>query len=89
MEEINEKQKNLLQHTLGADSRYKKKQWGFRNHFCSGGEGDPNIQELENLERAGMLTSGDRFGSKTFWATEKGALAIGFKKYQLQNTNLA
>lgn len=88
--EITAKQKQLLQHMLGADSRYMKKQWGFRNHFCAvDNKSDPDRLELENLEKAGLVKSGDRLGSKTFWATKEGALAIGFKPYQLRKTTFA
>lgn len=88
--EITEKQKELLQHMLGADNRYMKKDWGFRNHYCSSDDKNcPSRIELEKLEKLGLVKSGDRLGSKTFWATTEGALAIGFKPYQLRKTSLA
>ena len=87
--ELTSKQKELLQHTLGADSRYKKKDWGFRNHFCAGDEGDPDRVELEKMEKAGLVTSGMKFDYKTFWATKEGAIAIGFKPAQLRNAELS
>lgn len=83
-----EKQKQLLKHMLGADSRYMKKQWGFRNHFCAS-EGNSDIKELREMEASGLVKSGERIGSIFFWATKKGALAIGFKPYQLRKTKLA
>lgn len=87
---ITEKQKQLLQHMLGADSRYMKKQWGFRNCFCASDDKNcPDRLELEKLEKQGLVKSGDRLGSKMFWATKDGALAIGFKPYQLRKTCLA
>jgi len=87
---VNEKQKQILQHMLGADSRYLKKQWGFRNHYCAGDNKDCSDRlELEKMQRDGLVKSGDRIGSTTFWATKKGAESIGFKAYQLRNTNLA
>lgn len=86
---ITDKQKELLQHTLGADSRYKKKDWGFRNHFCAGDSDDPDRIELEKMEAEGLVKSGERHGHKTFWATKAGATAIGFKPYQLRNAELA
>ena len=85
MPKITKKQEELLRHMLGADSRYMKKQWGFRNHYCAGDEGCSDRVELEKLEKDGLVTSGQRFGYKTFWATKEGAIAIGFKKYQLIN----
>lgn len=87
---ITESQKELLQHMLGADSRYLKKQWGFRNHFCASDNPEcKNRLALEALEADGLVKSGERLGYKTFWATKKGALAIGFKPYQLKNAKLA
>jgi hypothetical protein len=87
---ITDKQKELLQHMLGADSRYKKRQWGFRNHYCAGSKEDcPDRLELEKLEKLGMVKSGERLGHKTFWATKDGAVAIGFKPYQLRGACLA
>lgn len=87
---ISEKRKQLLQHMLGADSRYKKKQWGFRNHYCASSDPQcPERLELESMEQEGLVKSGERMGYKTFWATKAGAVAIGFKPYQLRNTNLA
>ena len=87
--DITSKQTELLQHTLGADSRYKKKDWGYRNHFCAGDPGDPDRSELEKMETLGLVTSGERFSYKTFWATKAGAIAIGFKPYQLKNAGFA
>ncbi len=90
MSGITEKQKQLLQHMLGADSRYMKKQWGFRNHYCASDNKEcPDRTRLEEMEREGLVKSGNRLDSKTFWATKKGAEAIGFKAYQLRKTNLA
>jgi len=88
MSELTQKQTELLQHTLGADSRYKKNQWGFRNHYCSEA-GCTDHDELLAMEKIGLLKSGERFGSITFWATRKGAEAIGFKPYQIRKTSLA
>ena len=85
---ITEKQKELLQHTLGADGRYMKKQWGFRNHFCST-EGNKDHDELLEMEKLGLVTIGAfGFHCITFFATKQGAIEIGFKKYQLRNTKL-
>ncbi len=84
---ISENQKQLLQHMLGADGRYPKNRWGFRNHFCA--SNNPECKDrldLEALEKEGFVKSGERLDFKTFWATRKGALAIGFKPYQLRNT---
>lgn len=82
--EISKTHKELLQHMLGADSRYKKKQWGFRNHFCAC-EGHSDLPELQKMEKLGLVKSGERMNSITYWATRAGAIAIGFKPYQLKN----
>jgi hypothetical protein len=54
--EITQRQKQLLQHMLGADARYKKNQWGFRNHFAA----SPNSKdcvEFEKMEEIGLVKS--------------------------------
>ena len=86
---LNEKQEQLLRHMLGADERYAKKKWGFRNYYCA--SDNPNCKsriELEKMETLGLVTSGELMGYKTFWATKEGAVAIGFKPYQLRNADL-
>lgn len=85
---IKEEHAELLRHMLGATERYRKNQWGFRNHFvCSDGTEDHN--ELKEMEDMGLVKSGEQFGTCCFWATKKGAVSVGFKPYQLRNTDLA
>ncbi len=87
---IPDKHKELLRHMLGADSRYRKKQWGFRNHYCADDNLEcPDRKELDKMELVGLVKSGERLGMKTYWATKAGAIAIGFKAYQLSKTRLA
>ncbi len=81
--------RELLQHTLGAGRRYLKKHWGFRNHFCAsvGTVDDITLQEMEGL---GLVKSGVDSDERRFYhATKDGAIAIGFKPYQLKKTHLA
>lgn len=73
----------ILQHTLGADSRYKKSQWGFRNQYCT----RPDDIELNKLVDMGLMNKGPASkllgGDCYFWATEAGCKAIGFTKKQI------
>jgi hypothetical protein len=86
---LTDSQKQKLQHMLGADDRYKKNQWGFRNHYCAT-FGTPDDIELSEMEKNGLVKSGNRIEDRVFYfATKAGAEAIGFKKYQLRKTNLA
>jgi hypothetical protein len=86
---INQKQKRLLQHMLGADSRYKKKQWGFRNRFCAGDDDShPDNVELNDLQDKGLVKSYMKFGYKTFYATKEGAEQIGFGKAELKRAEI-
>lgn len=80
--------KTLLQHMLGADSRYKKNQWGFRNHFCSSKDtaDDINLREMVELGLAELGCEGEM--GIFYHATKLGAITIGFKKYQLRNASL-
>lgn len=87
---ITDHERQLLQHMLGADSRYMKKEWGFRNRYCASDY--PECKDrlaLEAMEERGLVKSGVWLGNKTFRATKLGALAIGFKPYQLAKTDLA
>ncbi len=73
---------------LGADGRFLKKDWGRRNHFATW-EGSQDCNDLRGLEKLGMVREGSKFEDVVFWATKKGAVAIGFKPYQLRKTKLA
>lgn len=79
----NPKYVQLLRHMLGADSRYKKKTWGCRNHFCAS-EGYCDFDALMEMEKAGLVRSLNRFDSISFKITKSGAIYIGFKDYQLR-----
>ena len=90
MMDLTKKQTNLLKHMLGADDRYMKKDWGYRNHYCTSDNKECKDRlELEKMEVAGLVTSGEMISKKFFWATKAGAVAIGFKPYQLRKTKLA
>ncbi len=84
---MSNKQKELLKRMLGADSRYKQKQWGFRNHFFAG-EFSSDGLELNKMEQEGLVISSERLGSIVFHATKKGAELIGFKPYQLRKAGI-
>ena len=85
---ITDKQKQLLQHMLGADERYLKKEWGFRNRFVSS-EGNKDHAELLEMEKMGLVKSCNMLGYIIFFATKQGALEIGFKPAQLRRADLA
>jgi len=91
MSEVTEEMKHLLKHMLGADSRYLKRQWGFRNHYCTteGSTSDPIMRKMVALKLA-IRSKRELFGGqRVYHATRLGAIAIGFKAYQLCNTVLA
>lgn len=74
-----------LKHMLGADFRYKKSQWGFRNHYCSGKHGDA-YNSMQRLLKAGYVIEGINQETNIFYhATEEGCKAIGFNKKQISN----
>ena len=68
---------------LGADSRYKKNQWGFRNRFCAGGDDVFSMKRLESLGFVKEIRSSmfDDF----YIATEAGCKHLGFNKKQITN----
>lgn len=72
-----------LKHMTGCDSRYPKKQWGFRNHFAPGGK---DIESMERLEFVGHVIRGNKYyDTNYFHATESGCKAIGMKPMQIKN----
>lgn len=87
------KEEELLRHILGADNRYSKRNWGFRNRFCTHAN-DPDFTELQKMERKNLVKSYNKPADSifptmvVFSATKKGALEIGFKSYQLKKAGL-
>jgi len=73
---------DLLQHTLGAGTRYRKSQHGFRNLFCAGvgSENDRTFQEMvsQGLAKQGPLINGG--DGRIYHATLAGCHAIGLHK---------
>lgn len=70
---------DTLRHMTGAEPRYKKSQWGFRNHFCAGVDGD-DIKMLKEMESAGLVHSGMKINDgrdQYFHITYDGCRAIG------------
>lgn len=84
---IDEKEKQLLKHMLGADERYEKSLWGFRNRYLADKKDDDFIR-LREMERKGYVKSYDYNDDMMFCATRKGAVAIGFEPEQLNHTYL-
>lgn len=84
---MNHRYIKLLQHALGADSRYNKKQWGFRNRFCADSRHE-DYDDLVKMVDAGLMVKHKALGNLYFSATTAGAVAIGFKSYQLANAGL-
>lgn len=83
IEELTKEQKEILQHTLGADSRYKKTQWGFRNRYCCRSD-NKLLNELVDLGLMKKSLPSELIGGDCyFWATEQGCKAIGFTKKQI------
>jgi len=83
MKVTNEMKEDVLRHMLGADSRYKKSQRGFRNHFCAG-KGHHDMATLEELEGDGRVIRRKPcalFGDDVvFNATKEGCEFIGLHK---------
>lgn len=74
-----------IRHMTGSDSRYTRKQWGFRNHFCASKSGG-DYESMIRLEKSGYVVRGrEQEESIFFHATEKGLKAIGFTKKQIEN----
>jgi hypothetical protein len=71
-----------LRHMLGARSDNRKRDWGYRNHYCTSPGGDA-YDSMVRLEAAGLVKKG-RVGvvNVFFHATEAGCRAIGFDDKQ-------
>ena len=72
-----------LKHMLGADSRYKKSQWGFRNRFQAGGD---DVASMKRLESNGLVREiKSSMFHDFFVATEQGCKFLWFNKKQIAN----
>jgi hypothetical protein len=76
-----------IRHMTGCTSNTKKKNWGFRNYYCSALEGD-GYESMRRLEKLGYVKQGiGSFLSETqmyFHATEEGCKAIGLDDKQIK-----
>jgi hypothetical protein len=74
---------DVLRHTVGASER-KKRDWGYRNHFCCevGGEHEKQFASLaeRGLARRGHTINEGR--DVYYFATESGCRAAGLNKKQ-------
>ena len=80
MSELTDKQRKLLQHTLGASPHQNKRNYGYRNHFLASA-GSSDFAEFVAMESAGLAESGPLTnGRQYFRATVEGCKAIGLGK---------
>lgn len=76
---------DTLKHMVGAESRYQKKHWGFRNHYCCGGE-PQEVDMFHRLELAGLVSQiNSNVSYKMYYVTRKGCAVIGLTKKQTEN----
>lgn len=82
--ELTEQQEKKLRHMLGAEhGRYRKDQWGFRNHYAAN-PNSPACAELKEMKEIGLVSEGGSSENMIFFhATEKGCKAIGLTKTQI------
>ena len=74
-----------LKHMTGCDPKYKKRQWGFRNHYCASKSGKDQ-ESMQRLLSVGYVVQGvEQERSIFFHATEAGCKAIGMKPAQIKN----
>jgi hypothetical protein len=84
MPELQPQDTENLKHMLGADSRYMKKDWGFRNRFSAGGDDITSMERLEKNELVRKIAH-TLYGDHLYVATEKGCKHLGFNKKQIAN----
>lgn len=74
-----QRQIELLQHTLGAGPRKRKSRWGYRNHFCAG-VGSPEQAAFEEMVTSGLAERGGKINGETsqyYRATVEGCKLAG------------
>lgn len=74
-----------LQHMLGVNQAYKKRDWGNRNSFCCE-IGSPTEQRMVSLVYQGLVSRGAEINDGRdvyFYATEAGCRAAGLKGKQI------
>lgn len=75
-------QVELLTHMLGAGFHIRKRQHGYRNHFCAAIGGAHYVAMIE-MEAAGLVTAGHKIndgGDQYFHATREGCRVAGLGK---------
>lgn len=73
-----------LRHMTGSDSRYKQRDWGFRNHYCANNSGS-DYESMVRLEKMGcVIRSREESDMVFFHATEAGCQLIGFNPKQIK-----
>lgn len=82
--QLTEREEEILRHTTGSDSRYRKKEWGFRNYFCAG---PADLPLLDELTEKGYLNRQQNAGESVyFFATVKALEELGFSKTRINKT---
>ena len=83
MSELTPEDMDNLRHMLGAELRYHRKQWGFRNHFAPS---PADIPSMKRLEAAGYISEGREYGHMEhfYHATEAGCKAAGLSKSRIK-----
>jgi len=72
---------DTLRHSLGAESHYKRSQWGFRNRYCGTTEAVTRLVSAGLMKPIGTpneLSGGDQF----YIVTEAGCDAVGLTAAQ-------
>ena len=84
---ITDIQKRLLQRVLVAQRRFPRRGWRLRNKLHHSILYGDDREHILAMAQAGLVVC-DR-ACEWFSATKKGALAIGFKPYQIKKLNFA
>ena len=78
-EQQQQRQIELLQHTLGAGPRKRKSSWGYRNHFCAA-VGSDDQASFEKMVTTGLAERGGKINGETsqyYRATVEGCKLAG------------
>lgn len=76
---VSEREDMIIRHSLGFESHYPRKSWGFRNYYCAS-PGHTNWDALVGLAERGLMVSSFQNGNGYFHVTKEGCDAVGLPK---------
>lgn len=74
-----------LRHMLGAEGRYAKCDWGFRNYYCAEASDKKTLARLDAIVAKGYAVKGRPAShNQYYYATKQTAEFLGLKKKRIK-----